>query len=103
MYEWISRLKERKNCFNGDEPKHWTPKLIQQLKNIDNKILRAIDFRVDIILGGFIFEFAVDLMMSYSKSERKFFNGPRGKYLRSLKFSINMILCEKGILRMQSN
>jgi len=28
LYEWISRLTKRKNCFKRGEPKEWTPKLI---------------------------------------------------------------------------
>jgi len=68
LYEWISRLTERKYCFKGDKPKEWTPELIQRLKNIDNRISIALDFWIDNILGGFITEFAVDSNVSYNEA-----------------------------------
>ena len=44
LYEWISMLTERNDCFKGDEPKESNPKLIQRLKDINNRISRALDF-----------------------------------------------------------
>lgn len=29
LYEWVSRLKKRNDCFKGDEPKEWNLELIQ--------------------------------------------------------------------------
>ena len=40
-------------------------------------------------------EFAVDTSVSYSEAERRFFKGPRGKYLKSLNTWIKMLLCKK--------
>lgn len=72
LYEWISRLTERHNGFKGDEPKHWTLELIQQLKNNNNIISRDVDFRVDNILEGFITKFIVDTTISYNEANENF-------------------------------
>ena len=61
---------------------------------------RAIDFWVDSILEGYIIEFVVDTITSYSEVELNCFQGPRGIYFSSLKTWINILVCEKGILRM---
>lgn len=44
LYEWISRLIERKNCFKNQESNVWTPKLIQRLKSNSNQISKVVDF-----------------------------------------------------------
>ena len=64
----------------------------------------AIDFWVDIILGGYITKIiAVDTIKSYSETKRYFLQGLRGQYLKSLKLWIKTMVCEKGILRMESD
>lgn len=60
---------EIQHFYKGDEPRHQTPEFIQQLKNTDNNISRAVDLWVENILGGFITEFIVDSMVSYSKAK----------------------------------
>ena len=65
----VSNLIEHKTCFKGDKPKEWNPGLIQRLKNINNRISRAVDFWNDSNLGGFIAEFAIDMIVSYNKVE----------------------------------
>ena len=65
------------------------------MKNISNPISRAVYFWVDNILEGYITEFAVDTITSYSEAERKFFQGIRERYLSSLKMWIKMLVCEK--------
>ena len=52
---------------------------------------------MDSILEGYIIELAVDTTKSYNEAEREFFN--RGGFL-FLQFSIKMLVCEKGILKM---
>ena len=59
-----------------------------------------MDFWVDSILEGYITEFVIDTITSYSEAEQKKFRGPRSRYLSSLKMWIKMILYEKGILQM---
>ena len=100
LYEWLAILTYRKTNFQGGEPTGWTPELIQQLQEVDNKASRVVEFWLDTILEGYITEFTVDIIKYYSEAESEFFNGPRGRFLLSLQFSIKMIICEKGILKM---
>ena len=74
------------------------PELIQTVKNLDNPIMKVVDFWLASVLEGFVTEFAVDQRKSFSEAERYFFKGYRGKYLRSLNLSIKMILHEKGTM-----
>ena len=63
-----------------------------------NPLSRAVDFWVDSILEGYIIDFVVDKITSYSEAKWKIFKGHRGIYLSSLKAWIKMLACEKGIL-----
>ena len=65
-------------------------------------ISRDVDFWLDIILEGYITEFVVDTVKSYIESEQELFQGPQGRYFNSLKLWIKMVLCEKGILKINS-
>jgi len=96
FYEWLSKIAEKKNCFKKDQPTSWNPILINQLKSVSNLISQAVDFWFDSILGGYITEFIVDTIKSYSEAEREFFRGPRGKFMNSLKMWTEMLLCEKA-------
>ena len=78
----------------------WTPEVIRRLKKTDNSISIAVDFWLNNLLEGFITEFAVDTLKAYNKAERVFFKGYHGKYLNSLNLWIKMLLCEKGVLRL---
>ena len=77
--------------------------MIQGLKSIRNPILGAIYFWVDSIFEGYITEFVFDTITSYSEVKLIFFQGPRGIYLTYLRNWINMLVCEKGILRIEFN
>jgi len=89
--------------FKGDQPTSWNFFLINRSKYISNPISRVVDYQFENILGGYITEFAVDTVNSYSAAEREFFEGLRGKFLNSLKLWTKMLLCEKGVLRMESD
>ena len=89
--------------FRQGGPTEWSPQPIKRLKNISNPIFRVVNFKVDRILEGYITDFFVDTITSYSEVERKIFQGPIGIYLTSLRIWIKMLVCEKGILRMESN
>lgn len=54
------------------------------------------------IIRGFLTEFAIDTVKSYSAAERELFDGPRGRYLKSLYLWMKMLLCENGVLRLES-
>ena len=82
--------------FQGQETTSWTPKLIQELQEIDNTASGAFEVWLDIILEGYITEFAVDTTKSYSEAERELFNGPRGRFLLSFQLSIKMLGSENA-------
>ena len=98
LHEWLLKLVTQQRNFQG-ESTEWNRQLIRQLKSVSNPVLRAVDFWVDRILQGYIIEFVVDTMTSYSEVERIFFQGPHGRYMSSLKTWIKMLVCDKGILR----
>jgi len=103
LHEWLSKLVETKCYTRSDNPAEWTPKAIEVLKKVDNSIIRAIDYWIARILEGFVTEFTVDQLKSYSEAERHFFKGPRGKFLNSLSLWIKMLLCDHGILMLRSD
>ena len=70
------------------------------MAQVSNPISRAVDFWIDSILEGYVTEFVVEAITSYSKVERNFFQGPRGRFLMSINLCIKMLLCEKGILQL---
>ena len=100
LYEWLAWFTYNKTNFQGGEPTTWTPKLIQELQEIDNKASQVVEVCLDSILEGYIIEFAVDTTKSYNEVERELFNGPWVRFLLSLQLSIKMIVYEKGILKM---
>ena len=65
------------------------------MNSIDNPISWAVDFWLASVLDGFVTEFAVDQIKSFSEAERYFFKGYHGKYLKYLNLSIKMLLHEK--------
>ena len=101
FYEWIAIIAKKKNCFKAT-PTIWNTVSINHLKSVRNSISRVVDYWFDSILGGYIAEFVVDTVKSYSVVERESFKGPRGKYLNSLKLWTKMMLCEKCVLIMDS-
>ena len=76
--------------------------MIQRLKQTYNPISRAIDFWLNSLLEGFVTEFAIDTLKAYSEEKRIFFKGYCGKYLNSLNLWIKMLLCKKGVLKLEA-
>ena len=68
--------------------------------NASNPISIAVDFWIDSILEGYVTEFVVEVINSYSEVERDFLQGPRGRYLMSVNLWIKMVLYEKDILQL---
>jgi hypothetical protein len=62
---------------------------------------RTVDLWFDSTIGGYITEFVIDRVESYSQAERYLFKGPRGNFLHFLKLKIKMVLHEKNILKIQ--
>ena len=92
LYEWLLKLASQRKKIQEREPTEWNP----QLKIISNPISRAVDFWVDSIFEGYITEFVVNTVTSYSEVERKFFQGNRGRYLTYLRIWIKMLYVRKG-------
>ena len=69
LHEWLCKLATQQRNFQGGEPKEWSPFLIERLKRMNNPISRVVDFWVDSILEGYIVEFVVDTITSYSEAQ----------------------------------
>jgi hypothetical protein len=102
LQEWLLRLKDN-HPMNRIRQIEWNPVEIVQLQQVDNKFTRAVDFWLDSIVTGFITKFAVDTVKSYNAAEKEFLKGPRGRYIRSLYTSINILLYNKGVMTMASD
>ena len=72
LHEWLSILATRQTNFQRREAVEWSAQLIRELTIVSNPISRAVDFWVDSILQGYITEFAVETITSYSEAEIKF-------------------------------
>jgi hypothetical protein len=99
LYEWLAILEDTQFELKIRPPMVWTSTLIKKVKRVDNIMSRAVDHWFDSTIGGYITEFAIDRVESYSQEERYFFKGPRGKILHFLKLKIKMILHENNILK----
>ena len=84
LYEWLAQFTYKKTNFQGGEATSWTPELIQELQETDNRASWAVEVWMDSILEGYITEFVVNTTKSYNEEEMEFFNGPRGRFLLSL-------------------
>jgi len=54
----------------------WTLELVQRLEASEDKIVHNIDHLLDRVIGGFVTEFIVDTLVSYSEEEQLFFKIP---------------------------
>jgi hypothetical protein len=79
----------------------WMSAIIKKVKRVDNVMSRVVDHFFDITIGGYITEFSIDRVESYSQEERYSFKGPRGKFLHFFKLKIKMLFHEKNILKIQ--
>jgi hypothetical protein len=101
LYECLARLENTQFEIRSRPPVVWTSTLIKKVKKVDRIVSRAVDLWFDNTIGGYITEFSIDRVESYSQAERYFFKGPRGKFLHFLKLNIKMLLHEKNILKIQ--
>ena len=76
---------------------------IVQLQQVDNKFTCVVEFWLDNIVAGFIIEFVVDIVKSYSTTEKDFLEGPRGRYIVSLYTLIKILLYNKGVMTMETD
>ena len=102
LHEWLSILATWQTNFHRSEAVEWSAQLVHEITIVSNAISRAVDFWVDSILQGYITEFAVKTITSYSEAERNFFQGPQRRYLLYISTWIKMLIYEKGILQLSS-
>lgn len=100
LYEWIVKLADGQGRWRLDNLIVWTPGLVRMLEAFEDNIMRAIDHRLNHIIGGFVRMFGVNTSISYNEAKRRFFKGLRGKYLKSLNTRINILLCEQWVIRL---
>jgi hypothetical protein len=101
LYEWLARLADTHFEIRSRPPMVWIATLIKKVKRVDNVVSRAVDLWFDNTIGGYITEFAIKTVESYSQVGRYLFKGPRGKFLHFLKLRIKMLLHENNILNIQ--
>ena len=75
--------------------------MIKKVKRVDNVMEREVDHWFDSAIGGYITEFSIDKVVSYSQAKRYFFKGPKEKIFHFLKLKIKMLLHDKNILKIQ--
>lgn len=61
-------------------------------KEVKNCWFRVVDFWYTSIVENYVIEFMVEGSISFSKAERKFFRGPRGRYINLVPLWIKMLL-----------
>ena len=76
--------------------------MVHEITSVSNTISKDVDFWVDSILQGYITNFVVETITSYSEAEINFIQGPRRRYLLSISTWIKMLIYEKGILHLSS-
>ena len=96
LHEWFSRLATRQTIFQRREAVEWSDQLVCEITSVSNPISRVVDFWVDSILQGYITNFAVEMITSYSEAKIIFFQGPQRRYLLSISTWIKMLVYEKG-------
>jgi len=96
----VSKSVDSQGTWKLVNPIVWTPELVKCLEASENKIAQVFDYWIDSILGGFIIviKFLIDTSANYSEAKHRIFKGPRGKYMKSLKTWIKMLLCEKHVM-----
>jgi len=99
LYQWTVKLADSQGRWKPNSPIVWTPKLVRRLEVSEDKISHIVHHWLDHIIRGFITEFVVDTLVSYSEVERCFLKGPLGKYVKSLNTWIKMLLCEKRFIQ----
>ena len=101
LQEWLLRLKEN-HPMNHIRQLEWHLVEIMQLQQVNNKNMCALDFWLGNIISGLITKFAVHTAKSYTVAEKEFLKRLRGRYIRLLYTSINILLYDKVVMTMES-
>ena len=102
LHELLVGLASRWANFQTRDISEWTDQLVQEVTSVSNSVSRAVDFWVDSILQGYITEFVVDTITSYSEAKINFFQGPRRRYLLNISTWIKLLSYEKGLFHLDS-
>ena len=76
LYELITKLADDQGRWRLDDPIKWTLELVRRLEASKDKITCVVNHWLNRIIGGFVTEFTVDTLVSYSEAEHCFFKGP---------------------------
>jgi hypothetical protein len=79
---WLEILVENTRRYRAVASRNWTLELVRPLNFVSNPTTCAVYFWLDSILGGYIIEFAVDCIQSYTVAEREFFKGLCGRFMK---------------------
>ena len=66
LHSWVERLADNTGYIRSDRPMQWNQAAVQRLKNTNNIVSRVVDFWLTNLLSGFITEFTVDTLKSYT-------------------------------------
>jgi hypothetical protein len=88
LYKWLARLEDTQFEIRSIPPMVWTATLIKKFKKFNNVVSRAVDLLFDIIIGGYINEFSIDKVESYSQEKR---------YLFKVLFALFSLTCEQKV------
>jgi hypothetical protein len=81
----------------------WTTKNITHLEKVNNKFTWTVNFSLDNMIAGFITEFGVYTVKSYSVAKQDALKGQIGRYIISVYMLIKILLHDKGMMTMESN
>jgi hypothetical protein len=72
----VDKNIEIQPTYKSDQTDRVNLKEIVQLQQVDHKFTHEVDFWLENIVVGFIIEFVVDTVKSYSIVEQEFLKGP---------------------------
>jgi hypothetical protein len=73
LYEWLAKLADTQFKIISRLSVVWMSALIKKVKRVDNAMSRVVDHWFDSTIGGYIIEFSIDRVESYSQVEIYFF------------------------------
>jgi hypothetical protein len=84
LYEWKKRKIATNSIVWPLEPVVWEQATLKRLEALDNKWTQAIDFLFYQVKEGYIIEFTIDYIDSFSEGERKFMKASRKRMLEEI-------------------
>ena len=103
LFQWLKRQAEINTIRPYQERIKWDKSVLERLATVNNCWSRVVDFWFRSIKEGYIVEFSIDFNNSFSIAQEKFEKGPCGRFLNWLPLRIKMLLCDKGIMILQSD